>query len=196
MGSVVGWWVDSRSGVFDIQRLQPPPSFGFVGVLGDDHVGDGDADLRSISRQPPDDGIVPRAVLCGYRRNYTVQVSTAEGADARADEVLRDCLIKRGEMAIEADYRLGEEITVNTVFADASGADWFVANYRALFGVRREILRVRTHPSVCAGWNIGNGLQLQVNRYDWMLKPVRLIGYRESLGTADQGGESILYLWG
>jgi len=196
LGSVQGWWLDSRAGIFEVARLSAPNRTAAKGVVGEDHAGDRASDIQSVTNVPPDDGLVPRAITVGFRRNHLVQSETAPAAGTRTPLVRDEYQTRRREMAAAADYPIAEDVRVDTAFADAAGADWFLDNFQALYGERREILQVSVHPSVAAGWNIGDTLTLRIDRFDWWDKPVRLIGYREELGNGNQGGRTLLTLWG
>lgn len=217
LGSIKGWWLDRRDGKFEISRLKVPDLTqalaGFPDVsespflLGESQVGDRPSDIRSQTSAAPDDGIVPRSVTAKWGKNYLVQSETAAGADPdHANFVRVEYRNKKRDLATEDDYPLGEDLVFETAFADVEGANWYVRNFTELYAgdpddtnpasARREILSVRVHPSVAQNWNIGDTLILDIDRFDWKEKPVRLIGYTEDLGAGTNGGQTNLIVWG
>lgn len=197
LGSIFGWWLNRRDGVFEINRLKGPDITSSSGLLGESQVGDRVSDIRTQVGPAPDDGIVPRSVTAEYARNYLVQTSTAAGANADQVNFAKvEYRKKKSDLSTEEDWPLGEDLVYQTAFSTVSGAEWFNSNFTDLFGTRREVLAVRVHPSVAETWNIGDTLTLDIDRFDWTQKPVRLLGYTEDLGSGTNSGQTLLYVWG
>ncbi|MCR9256268.1 MAG: hypothetical protein NXI16_09255 [Alphaproteobacteria bacterium] len=191
-----GWWLDGRDGVFRLGRLTPPMAADAVDRLGEAEIGMGPLDIGTRTGAAPDDGIVPRSIAVAYAWNQTVRTDSAAAAGERADFAAEAWRTVKRPLSSPLDYPLGQDLIVETALQSDVGATWAADQLEALYGTRREILAVRVHPRSAARLEVGNAILLDVGRFDWRDKPMRIIGFEEDLGGSDAGGSTLIYLWG
>jgi hypothetical protein len=196
LGSVGGWLLPTRLGVFEAGRLEAPAA-PTAATFTTEEVLERGGGIERIASGDRGAGVPVWRVTVRYRRHYAVQGSTEVAgcvASARRAELAQEWRsVKAENGAIKTKHLLATELVVDTCLSDAADAQAEAARLLALYSVRRDRLIVPVDTDLAAAVDLGRTVSIQVDR--WGYGAGRLMTV---LGLAEQAalGVTELDVWG